>query len=178
MRRALGIAVSVCAMLAICLAVALLLLPPIFHLQRYVITGASMEPAIHRGSIVFDRVVPSSSLRVGDIVTFVPPGYPTLVTHRIVSKTTVAGKQVFLTRGDANQSRDPWQITFTQGRQARFSFAIPYVGYLLAALSIRSLRLLFLAAPAFLIGISFLVSVARDVVAERRQTTAGIARGG
>jgi signal peptidase len=169
-RRGLSALVTVVTVFAICLAVTLMVLPPLFHLQRYVITGGSMEPTIHKGAIVFDSVVPVASLRVGDVVTFTPPDHTSQVTHRIVAaRKGDAGQLLFRTRGDANRYGDPWQVTFPGTVQARYWFSIPYLGYLLGILSFRSVRMLVLALPAFLIGISFLVSVWRDIAAERRK---------
>ena len=51
----------------------LALLPMGLGLDRYVMTGDSMAPAIHRGSVVLERDVPVGDLRVGDVVTFHPP---------------------------------------------------------------------------------------------------------
>ena len=65
---------------------ALMLLPPLAGYQRYVITGGSMGDTIPKGSIVYDRAVPVSSLRVGDVITYTPPagsGPGGRVTHRI-----------------------------------------------------------------------------------------------
>ena len=33
-------------------------LPSLFGYQRYVLVGHSMEPTIHKGSLVFDEIVP------------------------------------------------------------------------------------------------------------------------
>jgi hypothetical protein len=66
----------------------LVLLPIGLGLQRYVMTGDSMAGSIDRGSIAFERVVPVSDLRVGDVTTYRPPeaaADDTMVTHRIVS---------------------------------------------------------------------------------------------
>src|SRR3954453_17478708 len=41
--------------------------------KRYVITGKSMPGSISMGSIAYDRLVPTSSLKVGDVITYVPP---------------------------------------------------------------------------------------------------------
>ena len=67
----------------------LVLLPIGLGLERYVMTGSSMEGGIDRGSIAFERVVPVSDLRVGDVITYAHPGagadQDAMVTHRIVS---------------------------------------------------------------------------------------------
>ena len=53
---------------------AVMLLPALFGLQRYVITGGSMEGSISRGSIVFDEPVPVEELEVGDVITYAAAG--------------------------------------------------------------------------------------------------------
>jgi signal peptidase len=162
--RVLSLAVTVVTVLAVCLAVLMLVVPILFHLQRYVITGGSMEPTVHKGAVVFDRVVPVSDLKVGDVITFRPPDGVSQVTHRIVKVgRDDNGQPVFTTRGDANQYADPWTVGFPRGVQARYWFSVPYVGYVLGLLSFASVRMLFLGLPALVIGISLLLSVWRDV---------------
>src|SRR6478735_1907068 len=66
----------------------LVLLPIGLGLERYVMTGDSMAGSIGQGSIAFERVVPVSDLRVGDVITYRAPdvdGHDAMVTHRIVS---------------------------------------------------------------------------------------------
>src|SRR5882672_1248363 len=95
--------------LAACLALAAgVLVPALLGYQRYVITSGSMTGTYDRGSLVFDRVVATASLRAGDVITFRPPGHPAFVTHRIASVATVRGQRVFTTKGDANRAADAW----------------------------------------------------------------------
>jgi signal peptidase len=152
------------------LALLMMGLPLLFHFQRYVITGGSMEPAIHRGAVVFDRVVPVSTLRVDDVITFLPPGHQRQVTHRIIAiERDGDGGLLFRTRGDANEDADPWLVHLSATMQARYSFQIPYLGYGLVMLATPSVRMLVLAVPAFLIGASMLLGVFRDILEERRR---------
>ena len=65
----------------------LLVVPSVLGFQRYVLVGGSMEPTIHRGSLVFDRVAPVGDLHVGDVITYVPPGMTHPLSHRIVHVT-------------------------------------------------------------------------------------------
>ena len=63
------------------------LAPSLFGYERYVITGGSMSGTFEKGSVVFEKPVPIADLRVGDVITYLPPadsGVSTLVTHRIV----------------------------------------------------------------------------------------------
>jgi signal peptidase I len=92
-----------------------------------------------------------SALRVGDVITYTPPpGAPiqSRVTHRIVS---IRGR-VLVTKGDSNRSRDPWSFTPRGRTEARVAFHLPLLGYVLAALSLRWLRMLIVGVPALLVG--------------------------
>jgi signal peptidase len=164
-RRVLGIAL--CAV-ALVLALAVLV-PALLGFQRYVITSGSMTGTYDRGSLVFDRVVATSSLKAGDVITFRPPGQAGLVTHRIVSLRVVGGQRVFTTKGDANRTADVWgPLTLHDARQARVAFHVPYIGYGIAALSDRRVRMVVIGLPALLIALSTLAGLWRDTSPEAR----------
>ena len=106
----------------------LALLPVGLGLERYVITGDSMAPAIDRGSVVLERDVPVSDLRVGDVVTFHPPSVFDVsgpVTSRIVAIEAGAAR----TQADASPHPDPWSLTLDQPTLGRVVLELPYVGY-------------------------------------------------
>jgi signal peptidase len=139
---------------------ALMLIPLPFGYQRYVITGGSMTGAFGPGSLVFDEVVPTRSLRVGDVITYLPPGSApgARVTHRIVRITEDArGQRVFRTKGDANRTSDPRAFRLEKPTQARVAFHLPYVGYFYAALADVRMRLAVIGLPALLIALSTLI---------------------
>jgi signal peptidase len=164
-RRALGVLLSAVALL---LALAVLV-PALLGYQRYVITSGSMTGTYDRGSLVFDRVVPTASLRAGDVITFRPPGHAGLVTHRIKTVTTVRGQHVITTKGDANRASDAWgSVTLASASQARVAFHLPYLGYGIAALSERKVRMLLIGVPALLIALSTLAGLWRDTSPEAR----------
>jgi signal peptidase len=166
-RRVLGILLSAVALV---LAVAVLV-PALLGYQRYVITSGSMTGTYDRGSLVFDRVVATASLRAGDVITFRPPGHPAFVTHRIASVQTVRGQRVFTTKGDANRAVDAWgAIALGDARQARVAFHLPYLGYGLAALSERSVRMVIIGVPALLIALAALSGLWRDTSPQPRST--------
>jgi signal peptidase I len=143
----------------------LLVLPALAGYQRYAIVSGSMTGTYDRGSVVFDEVVPVSELRVGDVITYKPPagsGPTGLVTHRISAITRDRdGSRVFRTKGDANQVADPWTFELAGPRQARVRAGVPYVGYAIAALSDRRLRMLIVGLPAALIALSSLAGLWR-----------------
>ncbi len=174
MRRVLGPAITALCVTVAAFVVLLVLVPAMLGLQRYVITGGSMTGTIDKGSLVYSRLTPVGRLKVGDIVTFVPPGYPSPVTHRIISiSVEQGGRRVFRTKGDFNKVADPWRITFNQPMQARCVYHIPYLGYLLATFTLRPVRLLLIGLPAILIAVSLLWSLWRSAGEEvRRQEAA------
>jgi signal peptidase I len=166
-RRSFGILLGAAALI---LALAVLV-PALLGYQRYVITSGSMTGTYDRGSLVFDRVVPTASLRAGDVITFRPPGHAGLVTHRIASVRTAGGQRVFTTKGDANRTTDAWgAIALHDARQARVAFHLPYLGYGLATLSERRVRMVVIGVPALLIALAALAGLWRDTAPEPRST--------
>jgi signal peptidase I len=150
---------------------AVLVLPALAGWQRYVIVSGSMTGTYDRGSLVIDDVVPVDGLSKGDVITYTPPdgaGPAGLVTHRIVSITPdpKTGMRVFRTKGDFNETADPWTFTLAQGTQARVRFGIPHLGFAVAALSRRDLRMLIVGVPAALIALTSLAGLWRDAGAE------------
>jgi signal peptidase I len=166
-RRVLGIALSA---VALTLAVAILV-PALLGYQRYVITSGSMSGTYDRGSLVFDRVVSAAGLRAGDVITFRPPGRPAFVTHRIASVETVHGQRVYTTKGDANRAADAWgPIALGDAHQARVAFHLPYLGYGIAVLSERKVRMIVIGVPALLIALAALAGLWRDSTPDSRST--------
>ncbi|MDF1602943.1 hypothetical protein [Nocardioides sp. YIM 152315] len=110
----------------------LVLLPIGLGLERVVITGSSMDGprdgGLSRGSIAFERIVPVSDLRVGDVITYQRPGAAdgdAMVTHRIVA----TGPEGIVTRGDAVPTADPWTLRPEEPTLRRVEFAVPWVGW-------------------------------------------------
>jgi len=151
---------------------ALLILPAALGWQRYVIVSGSMTGTYDRGSLVLDDVVPVEQLREGDVITYRPPagaGPAGLVTHRIASiETDPVGRRTFRTKGDANPAADPWTFMLPRGEQARVRAGVPYVGFALAALGRRDLRLLIVGLPAGLIALMSLAGLWREAGLEAR----------
>ena len=146
---------------------ALLIAPSLLGWERYVLVSGSMTGTYDRGSLVFDEMVPTKSLKVGDVITYKPPpgsGPDDLVTHRIakISKDPKSGERVYRTKGDANQVVDPWTFMLQDDQQARVKLGVPYVGYALAALADRTIRMLIIGIPAGLIALFVMAGLWRD----------------
>src|SRR3954453_400489 len=142
--------------LTILLAIAVLILvPPLLGYQRYVITGGSMGGVLPRGSIAYDEVVPTERIRVGDVITYRPPNGDRLLTHRVVwIGRERDGVRQYRTRGDANPAADPTAILLPNDGQARLVFHVPLAGYVVAALSVRPLRIAAIGVPALAIAVA------------------------
>jgi signal peptidase len=150
-------------------------LPSLLGYQRYVLVGHSMEPTIHKGSLVFDEVVPVEALRVGDVLTYVPPTTREPVSHRIVTiERGPHGERVFRTKGDNNAAADLRPFTLDEPRQARVAFAIPYLGWLFVLLAMQEARIFLIALPGVLLALWGLYGVWRqggELLAAERESS-------
>src|SRR4029453_4234708 len=100
--------------------------------------------------------------RAGDVITFRPPGHTGLVTHRIHTMTTVDGKRGMTTKSEPNRAAAAWgSTTLAKGTQARVASHLPYLGYGLAVLSEKKVRMLVIGLPALLIAPSALAGLWR-----------------
>jgi signal peptidase len=155
-RRAGRLALN-CAFAAMIASVLIMLVPALLGFQRYVILTGSMTGTYDRGSIVFDRPIPTADLKVGDPITYSPPpGFTsqTRVTHRIWWIGRGAnGERVYRTKGDANKHPDVWEFMLNQSTQDVVVFHIPDVGYVFTLLSLRDFRIALLGLPAIVIAL-------------------------
>ncbi len=169
---AVGSALSWALTLLALLLGAVMFAPALLGMERYVITGGSMSGTYDRGSVVFADVVSPAALRVGDVITYEPPaaaGPGGLVTHRIHAIREQRGTRVYRTKGDANAVVDPWEFKLPRDRQARVRFSVPLIGYALAALSERAVRVVVIGVPALMIALAVLAGLWRDAGIEARR---------
>jgi signal peptidase len=145
---------------AIALAI---LVPRLLGNETYVIDGTSMSGTYNRGSIVIEKRTPAADLKVGDVITYLPPassGVHHLVTHRIAAiSADDDGKRLYRTKGDANATADPWRFTLDAPTQVHVVHSVPLVGYALIALNNPNTRRMAIAVPAVLIGLVALVEL-------------------
>ena len=145
------------AILAVIVGCAAWIAPSAFGYSRYIITGGSMTGTYDKGSVVFEEKVPVADLRVGDVITYLPPadsGLTTLVTHRIVGMQPAQGGGVlFTTKGDHNPSVDPWHFKLLDSRQPVVRFSVPHAGWVFIGLADRQVRMLVIGGPAALVAL-------------------------
>lgn len=166
--KSLGSAAITAAAVAAALLAALMFVPGLVGLDRYVITGGSMSGTFERGALVVEQRVPVADLREGDVITYLPPaesGLSELVTHRIVSADPAAdgALTVFRTKGDANADVDPWTFTLADAVQPKVVGWIPAVGWIFIALSQPPIRMLAIGVPAAIIALLSLRDLIRAI---------------
>jgi signal peptidase len=151
------------------------------------VKSGSMEPTLPVHSLILVHAVRPKDVRVGDIITFDPPGPTPRVTHRVVERERVGGSQwYFRTKGDANPTPDDWRrgmdhperyhpgVTYGDRPAVRHVVTIPYGGSITTLLPAR-LRLALLLLPLAWVGVGLLVAIWRPGRAERsgRRATHG-----
>ena len=159
---------------------ALMVVPAALGLHRYVILTGSMTGTYDPGSIVFDKQVPTSSLEVGDAITYAPPPGMSpnheLVTHRIVRISPGRGRQrVYQTKGDANKTADRWKFMLPANEQDKVVFSLPYAGYIFAVLGVPQFRMALIGAPALLVALWIVIGMWRDAGEIVRRRERGVA---
>ena len=132
------------ALFSLCLAFVAI---RVLGLGTFIVTGGSMEPSIHKGSLVLVQPVSPSEISVGDVITF--QQYDQTTTHRVISIGHSAGGTTFKTKGDANVVADPEDKTFS-AQVGIVRLAVPVAGTLAASVQAYwRLALTLLAAITF-----------------------------
>ena len=112
---------------------AVTLVPRVGPFATFAVLTPSMEPSIPMGSLVI--VVPSdpADLHEGDVISFTSQQAPyQTLTHRIVSVRPTADGPAFRTRGDANETADPWEVQYS-GLGGKVAWFLPAAGYAVVA---------------------------------------------
>src|ERR1700733_6907932 len=109
--KRLGISLTI-AFFAVCCGAVLLFNWGSMGWKALSVPTGSMRPHIPPGSLVLTHNVPLSSIKVGDVITYInPENMKSTVTHRVIKEYKLDGKvPAFITKGDANPSRDPWTV--------------------------------------------------------------------
>jgi signal peptidase I len=94
------------------------------------VLSGSMRPGINPGDVEILTSEPTGSLRAGQIVAFHPPGWKATVTHRVVALSRTPEGTFMVTKGDANDARDPWgQVRILGPRVWVVRAVVPKIGY-------------------------------------------------
>lgn len=100
-------------------------------LNVYTVLSGSMEPTYHVGSLIYVKKVDTSTLKDGDVITFMLDE-DTVATHRIVDVVPDEddpSELRFQTKGDANEDVDG-SLVYYKNVIGTPVFTIPMLGYL------------------------------------------------
>lgn len=104
----------------------------LFGYRYYDVLTGSMTPTYHVGDLIFVKVTPAEQINVGDPVTFNPGETDdSYLTHRVIEKIDDyqgTGVTCFRTRGDANDTDDPFIIDETR-MIGVVKLRIPFLGF-------------------------------------------------
>jgi signal peptidase I len=133
--------------------------------------SGSMSPAIGTGDLVVDRQISPLQARIGDVVTFRDPTDPKrLITHRLRQVSRTASVVAMVTKGDASNSAERWDIR-TDGRIGKVVLKVPKLGYFVFWARSRFGAFGFIVIPSILLGGSLIIWIwrprRRDKVRER-----------
>ncbi|CAG9620762.1 signal peptidase I [Sutcliffiella rhizosphaerae] len=82
--------------------------PSVFGYKPLTILSNSMQPYFNAGDVIL--IKPDQPPKVNDVITFKHPE-GILVTHRIIDTAVENGKNVFITKGDNNNTADELMVT-------------------------------------------------------------------
>ncbi len=104
--------------------------PRVFGYQTYTMLTGSMAPLINSGDVVVSVPTDVRDVEVGDIITYhIPIDDHRVETHRIVEVIEKPdGSTAVRTKGDANDSADPWTAVLEGDQVDRHALTIPYLG--------------------------------------------------
>lgn len=139
-------------LLALFLAVTLLsftlLGPVLFGFEVRTVNGGSMAPAIPRGSLAIVSQVEPENIEVGDVIAYRRANDTKLIiTHRVVEVQQRLRGLGFLTKGDANETRDAG-IVPSRMVLGKVVAHVPWLGRVTGFLRTPLGFLVFLVVPA------------------------------
>ena len=115
-----------------------LVAPPLTGHRSLTVLSGSMEPTLETGSVVIDEVIHPAEARIGDVVTFSDPANEDRsITHRLRSVRVEGNTAHMVTRGDANDSAEQWEIAL-DGEIGRVVYHVPKLGYVRALVGTRN----------------------------------------
>ncbi|OGO79224.1 MAG: signal peptidase I [Clostridiales bacterium GWB2_37_7] len=105
-------------------------MPGTFGFIPLTVLSGSMSPAIETGDMIVISSV-KENLKVGDIITYDAGDF--LITHRIIEAAEENNQVMYITQGDANNTRDTKLVSQDQVL-GKYQFRIPYAGYVMTYL--------------------------------------------
>ena len=160
-RRLISVGTSALFVLA---ALVLLLMtagPRLLHYRTATMLTGSMAPGIKPGDVVVDTPESAAQIRVGQIITYHIP----VQDHRVESHRVVwvghgsDGAVLIRTRGDANNTDDPWTARIDSAQVWRVRMVLPGMGSVIRMLRQPVTHLLLTAVVPVLLVVWLLFAI-------------------
>ncbi len=117
------------------------------------ILSGSMAPRLPTGSLALAMPAPQRSIRAGEVIVFnIPIGDHHQAAHRVVRVLNGGRNPVLETKGDANNTADPWRLKLSGNSAWIVRAGIPFVGYAVVFARRWGLLLLGVGVLAILAG--------------------------
>ena len=100
--------------------------PSVFGYKPFIVLSGSMESKIKVGDLVIVKNVDANDLQVGDIIAF-RDSKNIVTTHRIIEIKSEDNKLAFITKGDANNTKDD-VIVYSNMVEGKFKTRIGKLG--------------------------------------------------
>lgn len=132
-----------------------------------VVSSGSMEPSIKTGSVVL--VVPQKEYKIGDVVTFLTSANANIkmpnstFTHRITKIQNDEGRKTYKTKGDANKTEDPRDVTASLVL-GKTMLSIPFIGYIVAFTKTQVGFIALIIIPAVIIVYNELMNIKKEAL--------------
>jgi signal peptidase len=140
-----------------------------------VVLSGSMEPRMSPGDAVIVREVPPSEIEEGDIITF-QTNSETPTTHRVMDVQETEDGVAYVTKGDANEERDPGMVPADRV-VGEVIFVIPFLGHVVQFANTQMGFLTLVLTPMLLFVLSELWELTKSIRGDgsAEGTTAGAA---
>jgi signal peptidase I len=151
-RRAAGALATLTAVAALCVLVVAEVGPRMGWFRVETVLSGSMPPTFSPGDLIVVTPEPTTSIRRGQIITYqIPVGDHHVETHRVFRMLRRGTDPVLVTKGDANQSPDPWRARLRGPTAWKLRWVVPGVGLLIELLRNPRVHLLtVIVLPAIL----------------------------
>ena len=123
-----------------------------------VVLSGSMRPTFAPGDLLILKSEPVSSVRVGQVLAFVPPGKNYVETHRVIQVQNIKGETIVRTKGDANNVADPWRAVLVPPKAWYVDHVVPHAGFITEWAKSKTARI---GTIAIFVGLFLIYAISR-----------------
>ncbi len=141
--------------------------PSVFGLKPFMVLSGSMESAIHKGDLIFTKIIDPKTLEINDVIAF-RDAAGTVTTHRIIDIVIEDGETFFITKGDNNNSQDK-NLVSLEDVEGLYIGRFPGIGSIMSSLSEPTTIIILVLGVTAIFVISFSISNKKQRELERQE---------